>query len=178
MLKRIAYGFLIALSVISFLWLDYYLPSRELGIITGTEVKRMDSKGVVNKDTIADGSTRDVYFISVNRAWQDPNEKLKVHVFRNEDTGWFPFYFKFNSADVQAFAQAMQQKERLAVITYYGWRFNFFSMFPNIVNIKEATPETSTYSIRRYLGIGTWAICVVILAIFTRRLTKRESASE
>ncbi|SES93237.1 DUF1523 family protein [Thorsellia anophelis] len=169
-LKRIAYSLVAFLAFISFLWLDFYLPQRELALIVGTEVKRVDSDGLVTSRNPADGQVRDVYYISTNRNWDDPTGPIKERVFRNEDTGlWFPFYFKFNSADVQARAKAFEQNKELVVITSYGWRLNMFSMFPNIVTINQATPETSTYSIRRYIGVGLWAAFFVTVTVWMRR---------
>ncbi|MBI6815009.1 DUF1523 family protein, partial [Pseudomonas amygdali] len=81
--------------------LYYVLPRHDVVMITGVEVKRMDADGVINAENPADGPTRDVYFINT----EDPDTK-KVVVYRNEDTGWsFPWYFKFDSADIQAKAQ-------------------------------------------------------------------------
>lgn len=168
--KRIAYGFVAFLAITSFFWLDYYLPQRELALIVGTEVKRVDGDGLVTSRNPADGQVRDVYYISANRNWENPTGSIKERVFRNEDTGfWFPFYFKFNSADVQARAKAFEQNKELAVITSYGWRLNMFNMFPNIVTINQATPDTGTHSIRRYLGIGAWAAFFLTITFFMRR---------
>ena len=58
-----------------------------------------------------------------------------MRVFRNEDTGWgWPFYFKFNAADVQAKAKSMEFEKRLAIITSYGWPsvFLLFGALPII----------------------------------------------
>lgn len=168
--RRIVYGFVAFLAIVSFLWLDYYLPSRELVKIVGTEVKRVDKDGTVASKNTTSNNLKDVYYISANRNWADATGQIKERVFRNEDTGWgFPFYFKFNSADIHARANAFEQKQELVIVTYYGWRLNMFSMFPNIITIDQATPETSTYSIRRYIGVAVWAGLFVFITIFIRR---------
>jgi hypothetical protein len=91
----------------------YFLPRHEVVLVTGVEVKRMDADGVINAENPADGPTRDVYFINT----EEPDSKA-VTVYRNEDTGWsFPWYFKFDSADIQAKAQGYSRDaQQLAVL--------------------------------------------------------------
>ena len=153
--KRFAYSVLGILALISFLWLDFYLPSKAVVEVSGTEVKRMDDEGPISKSNPEHGSTRDVYFI--NTAGIGDSSKANVHVYRNEDTRWgWPFYFKFDSADIQAQAQTFAQNRQPVAITYYGWRINMNSMFPNITNIQAVEPTASAYSIRRYIVMATW----------------------
>ena len=97
-LKGIILGvILLAVGAVA-LGLFYFLPQHDVVMVTGVEVKRMDHNGVISAQNTADGPTRDVYFINT----EDPVTK-EVMVYRNEDTGWsFPWYFKFDSADIQA----------------------------------------------------------------------------
>ncbi|AFI05059.1 DUF1523 family protein [Helicobacter cetorum] len=107
---------------------SYCMPHYRVGIISGMEVKRMD-KSMPNK--ASKSLTRDVYFLQT----YDPKDKKSVKVYRNEDTRFgFPFYFKFNSADISALAQSLinQQVE----VKYYGWRINLLDMFPNAISLK------------------------------------------
>jgi hypothetical protein len=124
---------LVAVSLIG-ATLHYILPRQMVVQVTGVEVKRMDKDGVINADNPADGPTRDVYFIYTER----PGDR-KIMVFQNEDTGWgFPWYFKFDSADVQARAQGISRTNgNLALVRYYGWRIHLLSWFPNMVSVKE-----------------------------------------
>lgn len=121
-------------------FLHYYLPQKDVVRIVGTDVKRMD---VISNEIIAENQTgtagtrtRDVRFI--NAAWASG----KPRVYRNEETGWgFPWYFKFDSGNLQSVAQDMvstQEKPRWVVITHYGWRIELISMFPNAVEIEPA----------------------------------------
>ncbi|MBF0784797.1 DUF1523 family protein [Muribacter muris] len=111
---------------------NYAFPSYEATVVTGMEVRRMDKDGLISKSNPPDGQVRDVYFLFT----ESPEEK-KVMVYRNEDTGWgLPFYFKFNSADIQAKAQAYANEKQLVEIRYYGWRINWLNEFRNIVSIK------------------------------------------
>ena len=60
-------------------------------LITGTEVKRIDKDGLIDNKNLADGPTRDVYFIYIKNL-----NDTKVMPYNNEDTSLgFPFYFKF-----------------------------------------------------------------------------------
>src|SRR5574344_2718317 len=96
-MKKVAFGALAVLTLISGIWLDYYLPEKSLATITGVEVKRVDKDGPIGRENPADGPTTDVYYIYTSQ----PDDEVRV--FRNEDTRWsWPWYFKFNSADVQA----------------------------------------------------------------------------
>jgi hypothetical protein len=69
-------------------------------------------------------------------------ETQKPRVFHNEDTRWgFPWYFKFNSAELQAVAQSIANERGTALVTYYGLRIKILSIVPNITNIKRAAPD-------------------------------------
>lgn len=112
---------------------NYAFPSYESTIVTGMEVRRMDKDGMISKANPPDGEVRDVYFLFT----EQPEDK-KIMVYRNEDTGWgLPLYFKFNSADIQAKAQAYANSKQLVEIKYYGWRINWLNEFRNIVAIKQ-----------------------------------------
>lgn len=119
---------------------NYAFPSYETTVVTGMEVRRMDKDGLISKANPADGEVRDVYFLFT----EQPDTK-KVMVYRNEDTRWgLPFYFKFNSAEIQAKAQAYANEKQIVEIKYYGWRIDFFNEFKNIVSIKPLTEGESS----------------------------------
>jgi hypothetical protein len=120
--------------------LDYFLPHHAVLRIVGTEIKRVGIDEAVSKDK-AQARTRDVYYV-----YAEESDSQKPRVFRNEDTGWgFPWYFKFNSADVQATAQSIAGEHGTAVFTYYGWRIQIFSLMPNVVSITRAKPDASVF---------------------------------
>ncbi|MBW1840984.1 MAG: DUF1523 family protein, partial [Deltaproteobacteria bacterium] len=52
-------------------------------------------------------------------------------------------YFKFDSADLTAQAQALatHQEKPWVLVKYYGWRIRIFSMFPNAVKLKEVNRD-------------------------------------
>jgi hypothetical protein len=58
-------------------------------------------------------------------------------IFRNEDAGFTPPYFKFDSARLQSIARRVGQAcpEQAVHINGYGLRIPWLSMFPNAVSI-------------------------------------------
>lgn len=62
-------------------------------------------------------------------------------VFRNEDAGFSPPYFKFDSADLQAQASVVARNcpNEPVKIWGYGMRLSWFDKFPNAVHI--SAPE-------------------------------------
>jgi len=140
--RRIGITVLIALVIAAgpVAFLDYFLPQHSVLRVVGTDVKRTQKVGV----------PYDVRFI-----YAEDIETKRPRVFRNEDTGWgFPWYMKFNSADVQAAARSIANEGGTAAFTFYGWRIQLFSMFPNVVKIKRAEP-------------GTWIIPWFNIVFFT-----------
>ncbi|GFM53106.1 hypothetical protein PSCICE_43730 [Pseudomonas cichorii] len=140
-------------------------------MVTGVEVKRMDADGVINADNVADGPTRDVYFINT----EEPDTK-KVVVYRNEDTGWsFPWYFKFDSADIQAKAQGYSRdSQQLALIRYYGWRIQLLSMFPNITEIQPTTSRDEPFPIFNAIFFGVLTLLVLVVVIVVKRRFRKQ----
>ena len=132
-LRRILIGIVIALVVAAgpVAFLDYFLPHHAILRIVGAETRRP-----VGSSKSAPAS-HDIFYV-----FAEDVETKKPRVFRNEDTGWgFPFYFKFNSADLQAVAQSIAGEHGTALFTYYGWRIQIFSVVPNVTNIKRAAPD-------------------------------------
>ena len=173
-MKKVAFGALAVLTLISGIWLDYYLPEKSLATITGVEVKRVDKDGPIGKENPADGPTMDVYYIYTAQDGE------KVRVFRNEDTRWsWPFYFKFDSADVQAKAKTLEFEKKLARITSYGWRINLLSQFPNAIHIETVDSlDASTFSFFRWFWFALWAAFWGYLALHLKRYFDRQDAAE
>ena len=146
---KITFRVLVVLLVGSFL--HYVLPQHDIAKITSTEIIRTDLSGwnkmfFAQADSgSAETTSRDIRFINAERqkAWIlgfFPRETTGVMVYRNEDSGWiWPPYFKFDSADLQAEAAANISppgQENWVVITHYGWRNRFLSIYPNAVGIR------------------------------------------
>ncbi|XZG68834.1 DUF1523 family protein [Chitinibacteraceae bacterium HSL-7] len=165
---RITLFTLIALlALASAVALHYYLPRKVIATVTGVEVKLTDKDGPIGRNNPADGPTVDVYYIYTSLPDAD------VRVFQNIDTGWgFPYYFKFDSADLQAKAKALEGKN--VVISYYGWRFDMLSMFPNLTDVTLAPAEPSTFSFWRTLWFCAWAILAAVSFWLSWRITRRQ----
>jgi len=152
------------------LFAHYSLPGRDIVQIVGTDVVRQ-GREPSNPSGIR-SLTRDVRFISTAR----PDGTSSV--YRNEDTGWgWPPYFKFDSSDLTAQAQAyVRQENQWVAITHYGWRIDFFSVYPNAVKITQVEgPDVRLipwFNIIFLTTLGILAILVIraILAFKRRRI--------
>jgi hypothetical protein len=140
----------IALFLIIGLWLHYVMPQRDIVRVTSTEIIRTDFSSLnrmfyaqADSGTV-ENPTRDLRLINTERKAtylfgliRGNNETM---VYRNEDTGWiYPPYFKFDSSDLQAEAAASistTQPYEWAVVTHYGWRLRWASIYPNAVSIR------------------------------------------
>jgi Protein of unknown function (DUF1523) len=133
-LRRILFGTVIALLVAAAgpaAFLYYFLPRHDVLRIVGTDTRRPIGS------TKSDVSTHMEFFVNTEDV-----ETQQPRVFHNEDTRWgFPWYFKFNSAELQAVAQSLANERGTALITYYGMRIKILSIVPNITNIKRAAPD-------------------------------------
>ena len=163
-LKKVAFSILGLITLLSGLWLDFYLPEKSIATITGVEVKRVDKDGPIGKENPADGPTMDVYYIYTAQDGE------KVRVFRNEDTRWsWPWYFKFNSADVQAKAKTLEFEKKTARLTSYGWRINILSQFPNVTKIEVVDRDASSFSFFRWFWFALWAALLGYLSLRCQR---------
>lgn len=172
--KIIAYGAVLSVALASLIGLDYVLPEKTSAYVTGVEVKRVDKDGPISAENPADGPTHDAYFIYTSLSGPGTEQSDRVRVFLNEDTGWhWPPYFKFNSADVQAKAQALSKDNAEVTITSYGWRINMFSMFPNVLAIKATKDVVVPVSLIRSVVLFIWFLLVVKGLLLCRRVIKR-----
>ncbi|MEP4198479.1 MAG: DUF1523 family protein [Aliishimia sp.] len=126
----------------------YTLPQKDIVRVSDTYEKRIDfgensmfwAKADVGNDEAV--VNRDVFFIQTKYA----NDGAMV--FRNEDTGWgWPPYFKFDTSNLQTEAADLKstpEAPKWALITHYGWRNKFLSIFPNAISIEPiAGPDVS-----------------------------------
>ena len=85
----------------------------------------------------------------------------------NEDTRWgFPFYFKFNSTDLQARAQSFAGSQKTVQIKFYGWRIAMFDEFRNAVSIKELSENEQVA--RPVMSYVFYVILLVSMIIWIR----------
>ncbi|MGR3377616.1 DUF1523 family protein [Salipiger abyssi] len=121
-------------------FLHYTLPQHDIARISDTYEKRIDpgenrwfwSQSASGESLSVTG--RDVFFI------QTRLNNDKVMVYRNEDTGWgWPPYFKFDTSNLQAEAADLRSTSgspQWVVITHYGWRNEFLSIYPNAIGLR------------------------------------------
>lgn len=144
--------FRIVLVVLFLPFFHYVLPQHDIARITGTEVIRQDFSTLNRvfyaqaESGNAEAATRDVLFINTIRrptylfGLIRGSEAKDVMIYRNEDTGWiWPPYFKFDSRDLQGEAQeytSTAENPKWVMITHYGWRNRFLTIFPNAISIK------------------------------------------
>jgi hypothetical protein len=152
-MRRIWTTIKIVIFLIIFAVLHYVLPQHDVARITSTEVIRADFSSwnrlfYAQADSGAtELTTRDLRLINTEKMntfllgfWR--RDSTEVMVFRNEDTGWiWPPYFKFDSSDLQAEASASVtasgSQEQWVVITHYGWRNKYLTIFPNAIGIRK-----------------------------------------
>ena len=167
-IEKVKIGSAVFAVIVILLFLHHVLPRTAVVQITGTDVKRHDRSSGKIVETTAGGrvkektlSTQDVRYIN------SLSRKGKTMVFRNEDTGWgWPPYFKFDSADLTARAQAFaaDQDKQWVIVKYYGWRIKIFSMFPNAVTLKQVNRNYSHFPLFNI----AFFIALAILAFFLR----------
>ncbi len=156
-----------ALLVVAFL--HYHLPRTAIVTIQGVDVKRMDSRGSMTQNPGTAGS-RDVRFI--NTVKQDN----RVLVLRNEDTGWgWPPYFKFNSSDLVAQAQAFANENPppTVLITFYGWRIQLFSLYPNITRMRSVAPDYSHFPWFNIIFLVMLGSASIFIGLKVKQLSQR-----
>lgn len=138
--------FWITFWVLGVAFLHYTLPQKDIVRVVDTFEQRVDfgenSLFWASADTGSDATAvnRDVLFI------QAVKSNDKVMVYRNEDTGWgWPPYFKFDTKNLQTEAADLKSTKadpQWALIKHYGWRNEFFSIFPNGISIEPISgPE-------------------------------------
>lgn len=128
--------------------LHYTLPQRDIVIVTGTEIIRQDVGGLnswfyAGADSgNATTANRDLRLINTTDA------DGTTRVYRNEDTGvGWPPYFKFDSADLQADAQAVistRAEPQWVAVRHYGWRSTLISIYPNATSLKPVSGPDAT----------------------------------
>lgn len=163
-MRYVKWTFLAVIAIAIFLFFNYTLPDRDVVRIVGTDLQRIDfgenSLFFAQPDSgaSATGASRDVRLINTI----DSNGSTRV--YRNEDTGWgWPPYFKFNSSNLHTEAQDLESKSenpKWVVITHYGWRVEFLTIYPNAVALRAV--ETPDVRLIPYFNIG---LIIVLLGL-------------
>lgn len=158
------------------LLLHYVLPQHDVVKVISTEVIRTDFSGF-NRIFYAqadsgnvENPTRDLRLINTDKKKTFllgfiQRDASGVMVYRNEDTGWiWPPYFKFDSSDLQA--EAENAKEQWAVVTHYGWRVRWASIYPNAVAIRPV--DGPNVSIIPWFNIFFFGFLIVAIVMVRR----------
>lgn len=170
-MKYVKWTVLTLLALLVFAFFHYTLPQHDIVRIVNTNTQRIDVGenswfwAQNDQGMAANVTSRDVKFIETIR----PNGKPMV--YRNEDTGWiWPPYFKFDSYDVQTEASNLKSdaaNPRWVSITHYGWRNQYFTIFPNAIAIREvAGPDVR---IIPWFNIVFFTLLLILL-LFIRRM--------
>ena len=170
-----AFWILVVLAAGGFL--TYTLPSNDIVRIVGSEVRRVEigPNGLFwagGEPTDPNSGNRDVKFISAVL------ENGKTRVYRNEDTGWrWPPYFKFDTATLQTQADDLRstaEAPKWAVVTHYGWRNQFLSIFPNAVGIRPvAGPDVRIIPWVNIVILGGLLVLILLIRAMWRQFRER-----
>jgi hypothetical protein len=142
-MRWIKWVFLAVVALLVFGFFHYTLPQRDIVRVIGP-VEFPVKFSVWNRPFYAqpDSGTQDSeerFIRMINTAYSDGS----VMVFRNEDTGFgWPPYFKVNSSNLLAEAEdkiSTSEQPKWVAVTHYGWRNEFFSIYPNAVKIVEVS---------------------------------------
>jgi hypothetical protein len=172
-IKKIKIGIGVVLVLAIALFLHYNLPRTAVVQISGTDTKRVDKiKKVQEGEGKADGQVKSLPHTMDVRFINTVTRKGKPMVFENHDTGWgWPPYFKFDSANLTAEAQAFatDQNKPWVLVKYYGWRFTVFSMFPNALSLKQVDQDYTHIPVFNMV----FFILVFALIFYARRQFKK-----
>ena len=171
-IRKITIGVGLILIVLIALFLHYTLPRTAVVQISGTDMKRSSKQEATSeKKESVDPKEKTEQQITDVRFINSMSRKGKAMVFRNEDTGWgWPPYFKFNSADITAKAQAYatDPAKPWVLVKYYGWRIRITSSFPNVLSLRAVDRDYSHIPIFNMVIIGL----LVAAVFFVRKKVK------
>jgi len=185
-MHRIKITFRVLVFIIAGLFLHYVLPQHDIVKITSTEIIRTDFSSYnrifyAQPDSGAvEQPTRDLRLINTDKkkTWLlgfIPRDSTEVMVYRNEDTGWiWPPYFKFDSSDLQAEAASAARGESWAVVTHYGWRVRWASIYPNAVAVRLVDgPDVRIIPWFNIFFFGFLIVGIVFLRAMWRQFRER-----
>ncbi len=139
-----------------------YLKGYEKVHITGTEVKRFDTK---TKEGQMSSDVRLIYAQTLDG---------KTRVYKNVDTGWWPPYLKFDSGDIAGDATNFAQDDTkpVVLVTYYGIRSPMFSWYPNVLDLKLVSEDHQVWPIFNIFILTLLAAFLIFVALGIRRLSR------
>jgi len=183
-IRRFVRTVLIAIAV---LFLHYVMPQQDVARVVDTDSRIQNISGVQallyaqeDAGTAESSAGRDLRLISTQRV---PTYLFglvrggtpETMVYRNEDTGWiYPPYFKFDSADLQAEASSsisVVEPFKWVLITHYGWRVRWASIYPNAVSIRpiEVAEGADPMEYRPFPWLNLFIFAVLIVGLLFAR---------
>lgn len=169
-MRYVKWGFWAVLALFVAGFLHYTLPQHDVVRIADTYEKRVDFGensffwGSADAGNAVE-TNRDVFFI------QAFYENEKPMVYRNEDTSWgWPPYFKFDTSNLQAEAtdlKSVKAEPQWAVVRHYGWRNEFWSIYPNAISVRPVDGPNPTIIPWINIIILT-LLAIVVLSIYFR----------
>mgnify|MGYP001822699733 FL=1 len=172
-INKIKIGIGLVLSVVIALFFHYNLPRTAVVQISGTDIKRVDeTKEIKERQAETDEQVNTTHHTKDIRYINSVSRKEKPMVFRNYDTGWvWPPYFKFDSADLTAEAQAFStdQSKPWVLVKYYGWRSTMFTMYPNVLNMKQVNRD---YTHIPYFNIVLFILLIALVFYIRMKFNK------
>ncbi|WP_241559933.1 DUF1523 family protein [Solirhodobacter olei] len=183
-MRYVKWGFLLGLALIVIAFLDYTLPSHQVVRVVGVTSQRIDmgingwffaSPDAGTKGSNAPGQGRDIKFIQTVKPNGEPM------VFRNEDTGWgWPPYFKFDTFNLQTRAQELVSKTDQpvwAMVTFYGWRSQLLTIFPNALSIRKVSgPDVTVFPWTSVIVLALLALLLLFIRRWWIRFQRRRVA--
>jgi hypothetical protein len=170
MWRRIVWAFRILIVLILAAFFHYVLPQHDIVQITNTynRLTTVGSNSIFyaspDVGTAESATQRDIRFIEAK--YTDGG----VIIYRNEDTGWvWPPYFKYDSSDLQAEAGGLKSTDatpKWAMVTHYGWRIRWMSIYPNAVGVKQV--EGPDVSVIPWFNIGFFIFLGFVLLMLWR----------
>jgi len=152
-------------------YFHYTLPQRDVVRITGTDTQRINVgiNGMFYANRMRDAQGNligtDVLFIRAI------TPEGAIRVYRNEDAGFYPPYFKFDSQDLQTEADDLvssAEEPQWVVVRHYGWRSRFLTIFPNAVSLRPVTDPAVT--LIPWFNIVFLTLFVILLGLIWRML--------
>ena len=169
-MRYVKWTFWTLLAIIVFAFLHYSLPQHDIVRITDTYEKRVDFGenswfwAKPDSGNSPNVTNRDVFFIQTIQ----PNGKPMV--YRNEDTGWgWPPYFKFDTSNLQTEAADLissKDNPQWVSITHYGWRNEFFSIYPNAIAVRPV--EGPDVRIIPWVNIVILTVLLIVVLMIRR----------
>ena len=150
-MQRVKTIFRVIVLLVLGLYFHYILPQHDIVKVTSTEIIRTDFSAFnrifyAQADSgAAEQPTRDLRLINTQKQNTFllgfiPRDSSSVMVYRNEDTGGtIPPDFNFDSADRQAEAANLARGDEWVVVTHYGWRIRWASVYPNAVGVRAVS---------------------------------------